>query len=446
MAKKSAKYVCQSCAYITEIRMGKCPDCGAWGSFVEEVIDAKTKVKTVKSEAVRIGDVKYKDYDRTSSGFDELDVVLGGGIVEGSLILVGGDPGIGKSTLLLQVAHNLTNLKKVLYVSGEESLSQIKLRADRVGAKNSDIMLLSENEISSIISALDDYKPDVLIVDSVQTVYDENISSAQGSVSQIREITNKLMHIAKGRNIVVFIIGHVTKSGTLAGPKVLEHIVDTVLYFEGEKNNVFRLIRAVKNRFGSTNELGVFEMKSDGLKGVENPSELFIGNRPKNEAGSAVCATLEGTRPLLIEVQALTSITSYPSPRRVSLGMDYNRLSILLAVMEKKIGIVMNNFDVYLNIVGGVSVNETAVDLSVVAALISSYRNRPIDEKTIVFGEVGLAGEIRAVSEADKRINEAKKLGFNRIILPKSNMPKNKEGIKLYPVEKLGELIDLIFS
>ncbi len=445
MAKKSTKYICQSCGSVSEVWMGRCSDCGEWSSFVEEVTDKATKISNKKSKAIKISEVEYENYDRTTSGFDELDVVLGGGIVEGSLILVGGDPGIGKSTLLLQVAHHISGSKKVLYVSGEESLSQIKLRAARVGAKNSDIMLLSENEISSIIANVDELKPDVIIVDSIQTVYDENITSAQGSVSQVREITNKLMQIAKGRNIVVFIIGHVTKSGSIAGPKVLEHIVDTVLYFEGEKNNVFRLIRAVKNRFGSTNELGVFQMNSSGLKGVENPSELFIGNRPKHEAGSVVCPTIEGTRPLLIEVQALTSITSYPSPRRVALGMDYNRLSILLAVMEKKIGIVMNNFDVYLNIVGGVSVTETAVDLAVISAIVSSYRNRYVDEKTIVFGEVGLAGEIRGVSDSEKRIKEAVKLGFDRIILPKANMISDKSGAKLYPVEKLGEVLDLLF-
>ncbi len=445
MAKKSAKYVCQSCGFVSEVWMGRCSDCAEWSSFVEEVVDKKTKVLKTKTKAIKISDVKYESYKRIGTGFDELDIVLGGGIVDGALILVGGDPGVGKSTLLLQVASNVSKGKKVLYVSGEESLSQIKLRADRVGAKDANIMLLSENEISSIIASIDENQPDVLIVDSIQTVYDENITSAQGSVSQVREITNKLMHIAKGRNIVVFIIGHVTKSGSIAGPKVLEHIVDTVLYFEGEKNNVFRLIRAVKNRFGSTNELGIFEMDSAGLVGVENPSELFIGNRPKNEAGSIVCATMEGTRPLLIEVQALTSITSYPAPRRVALGMDYNRMSILLAVMEKKLGIVMNNFDVYLNIVGGVSITETAVDLAVISSIISSYRNRPIDEKTIVFGEVGLAGEIRGVSDAEKRIREAEKLGFDRIILPKANILKTKNNVKLFPVERLEEVLDLLF-
>ncbi len=445
MAKKTSKYICSSCGSVSEVWMGRCPDCSEWSTFVEEVQDKKTKVKKSSHSAVKISEVEYENYNRTSSGFDELDVVLGGGIVDGSLILVGGDPGIGKSTLLLQVANNISKSKKVLYVSGEESLSQIKLRAARVGAKKSDILLLSENEISSIITNVDENKPDVLIVDSIQTVYDEDISSAQGSVSQVREITNKLMHIAKGRNIVVFIIGHVTKSGTIAGPKVLEHIVDTVLYFEGEKNNVFRLIRAVKNRFGSTNELGVFQMNSEGLKGVENPSELFIGNRPKNEAGSVVCPTMEGTRPLLIEVQALCSITSYPSPRRVALGMDYNRLSILLAVMDKKLGITMNTFDVYLNVVGGVSVTETAVDLAVISAVVSSYRNRSVDEETIVFGEVGLAGEIRAVSDAEKRVKEATKLGFKRIILPKANAKNIKTSAKLYPVERLEEVLNLLF-
>ncbi len=433
--------------------MGRCNDCGEWSTVVEESISfgGQSKGGSSVSKATKLSEVQFENYDRTSTGIDELDIVLGGGLVPGSLILVGGDPGIGKSTLLLQVANMASSDKTVLYVSGEESPSQIKLRANRIGANNGNILLLAENEISSIFQSVKEHSPEILVIDSIQTVYDENITSAQGSVSQVKEITAKLMKLAKRQGVVVFIIGHVTKSGAIAGPKVLEHMVDTVLYFEGEKSSLYRLIRVVKNRFGSTNELGIFEMKDTGLKGVENPSELFISNRPEGEPGSSIVACLEGTRPLLIEVQALTSVTSFPSPRRISLGLDYNRLNILLAVMEKKLGISMASFDVYVNVAGGVTVSETAADLAVIGAIISSYRNRPILNDVVIFGEVGLSGEVRSVPDAEKRIKEAEKLGFKTVIMPKGSLQKiNTKSrysgkIKIYEVQKLSEIIELLF-
>ncbi len=451
MAKNKTQFVCQSCGMIHASWLGKCSACNEWGSLIEELVErssVKNSTSFSDNKPVKISEVAYEDYDRLSSGFKELDLVLGGGIVDGALTLVGGDPGIGKSTLLLQLAANVSEKRKVLYVSGEESLSQIKLRAERLGAGKSEIVLMAENEINRVINNCknDDYE--VLIVDSIQTMYDENITSAQGSVSQVKEVTSKLMKLAKMDNVVVFIIGHVTKSGSIAGPKVLEHMVDTVLYFEGEKNSLYKIIRAVKNRFGSTNELGIFEMKASGLVGVSNPSEIFISHRTKDEAGSVITASVEGSRPLLIEVQALCSVSSFPSPRRIALGMDYNRLNILLAVMEKKLGISMNNFDVYVNLVGGVSVNEPAIDLAVIAAIISSYRNRAVKKDVVLFGEVGLAGEIRPVSNSEKRIKEAVNLGFKTVVIPKAGSQENityAKDAEILAVDKLYELTNLLF-
>lgn len=452
MGKNKTRFTCQNCGAIYPSWMGKCTSCNEWNSLLEEIVQEKLGVRSAilgaETEPIKISEVKYETYRRLSSGFKELDLVLGGGIVDGALILVGGDPGIGKSTLLLQLAANISTQRKVLYVSGEESLSQIKLRAERVGAAQSPLALLAENEINRVISSVKKNGYDVLIVDSVQTMYDENISSAQGSVSQVKELTSKLMRLAKGENIVVFIIGHVTKSGAIAGPKVLEHMVDTVLYFEGEKNNLYKIIRAVKNRFGSTNELGIFEMKEFGLAGVSNPSEIFISNRTTDEAGSVITASVEGSRPLLLEVQALCSLTSFPSPRRIALGMDYNRLSILLAVMEKKLGITMTGFDVYVNLVGGVTVNEPAIDLAVISAIISSYRNKAVKKDLLMFGEVGLAGEIRPVSNMEKRMREAVNLGFKTIIIPKNGSKetfKLPAYVELLTLGKLSELTDLLF-
>lgn len=449
MAKLKTRFVCQNCGTVYASWMGRCSDCGLWNTLVEEKIEdsspKKSSTSLFSNKAIALNEISYQNYDRSPSGFEELDIVLGGGIVDGSLVLVGGDPGIGKSTLLLQVALNLSSTKKVLYVSGEESPSQIKLRADRIEKDNKEVLILSENEISSVLAGVREIKPDFLIIDSIQTMHDEEISSAQGSVSQVKEITTKLMQLAKNENIVVFIIGHVTKSGAIAGPKVLEHMVDTVLYFEGEKNSPYRLIRAVKNRFGSTNELGIFEMRDRGLIAVKNPSELFIAKRPVGEAGSAIVVNMEGSRPLLIEIQALSALTSFPAPRRIALGLDYNRLNLLLAVMEKKLSISMGSFDVYINIVGGVTISETALDLALISAIISSYRNKPIREGLVIFGEVGLAGEIRQVSDVKKRIVEAEKLGFREVILPKSSLDGSEFRIKLHEVEKLTDVLDLLF-
>ncbi len=448
MAKKQSKFICQNCGTFSNAWLGKCPDCGAWDSFVEEVTNTQKGVSLVKSEAVLLKDIQYDQSIRTTSGIAELDLVLGGGIVAGSLVLVGGDPGIGKSTMLLQVANHLAQFKKVLYVSGEESLAQIKLRAERVSEQLNDLLLLAENEISAVLTAVEKNKPELLIIDSIQTMYDEAISSAPGSVSQVREVTNKLMLLAKRQGIVVFIIGHVTKSGAIAGPKVLEHMVDTVLYFEGAKRSVYRMLRAVKNRFGSTNEIGVFEMCNRGLVGVDNPSKIFIDNKPKEASGSVVTACVEGTRPLLIEVQALTSVSNYTSPRRLAVGVEYNRLTFLIAVLEKVVGMALGGIDVYVNLVGGVNVGEPALDLAIVAAIASSYRNKIIGEDVIIFGEVGLTGEVRGISNAEKRINEAFKMGYRKIILPSINAVdiKSIKGVQLIGVKRIEEAFDQIWA
>ncbi len=447
MAKKKSRFICQTCGAVAINWMGKCPECGAWDSYVEEVEEKKHGLTLQKREPILLKDIVYDQAIRTSSGLDELDLVLGGGIVTGSLILVGGDPGIGKSTLLLQVAQHVSNSQKVLYVSGEESLSQIKLRAERITNALGEMYLLAENEVGQVLGAVEKIKPDMLIIDSIQTMYDQSISSAPGSVSQVREITHQLMLVGKQRNIVVFIIGHVTKSGAIAGPKVLEHMVDTVLYFEGDKNSVFRMLRAVKNRFGSTNEMGIFEMKQEGLMGIENPSKIFIDNKPKDASGSVVTASQEGTRPILLEVQALTSITNYSSPRRLALGMEYNKLTILIAVLEKVIGMPLHDIDVYVNLVGGVSVQEPALDLAVAIAIASSHKNKPVDDTTLIFGEIGLTGEIRGVSNPDRRINEAIKLGFKIIVMPKTNLNQKIkiEGISIIGVNTLQEALAHIF-
>ncbi|MCK8061355.1 MULTISPECIES: DNA repair protein RadA [unclassified Fusibacter] len=447
MAKNKTRFICQHCGAISANWLGKCPECNEWDTYVEEKEEKTRGVTVQKKDPIALRDVVYDQSHRMTSGLKELDLVLGGGIVEGSLILVGGDPGIGKSTMLLQVANYVAKSKKVLYVSGEESLSQIKLRAERITKELSDMLLLAENEIGLVLSAVEKEKPALLIVDSIQTMYDESISSAPGSVSQVREITNRLMLLAKRNNIVVFIIGHVTKSGAIAGPKVLEHMVDTVLYFEGDKNSVYKMLRAVKNRFGSTNEMGVFEMQQQGLVGIDNPSKLFIDNKPKGANGSLITASVEGTRPILLEVQALTSVTNYASPRRLALGVDYNKLTILIAVLEKVIGMPLSDVDVYVNLVGGVTVQEPALDLAIAMAISSSHKNMPIDDGTIIFGEIGLTGEIRGVSDPIKRVNEAQKLGFKRVILPKSNITKQikVDNLVVIGVNTLQEAFDTVF-
>ncbi len=444
--KKKTNFICQSCGFTSQKWLGKCPDCNEWNSFVEEFIETKIMTKGVgitSSEKPKLlKDITVDNEIRYQTNIREFDNVLGGGIVKGSLVLVGGDPGIGKSTLLLQVAESV-NPYKVLYVSGEESLKQTKLRADRLDI-TSDIYIVSENNLDYIKEHISEYKPDVLIIDSIQTIYNPSVQSAPGSVSQVREATALLMKIAKVDGISTFIVGHVTKSGSIAGPKVLEHMVDTVLYFEGDQHHSFRILRGVKNRFGSTNEIGIFEMTSKGLKEVKNPSEIFLGGKPENASGSIVMAGVEGSRPVLVEIQSLVSNTSFASPRRMSVGIEHNRLSMLLAILEKKLGIQIQGSDVYLNVVGGIHITEPAVDLAIILSVVSSFKNKVIDNDLVVFGEVGLTGEVRSVSSVDSRINESIKLGFKKCVVPKKNNIKSDK-IEIIAVETVEEMIDKLF-
>ena len=449
MAKANkTMFFCKECGYESSKWLGQCPGCREVGTFVEEPIGKKTKTVTkslLNSMPVTINQVTVNKEERTSTGFSELDRVLGGGIVAGGLILVGGDPGIGKSTLLLQVCRNISNNgKKLLYISGEESLKQIKIRANRMGQFSDNLSLLSETSLDVIEAVIDETKPEIVVIDSIQTMFREDISSAPGSVSQIRESTNTLMQIAKGNGISIFIVGHVTKEGAVAGPRVLEHMVDTVLYFEGDRHASYRILRGVKNRFGSTNEIGVFEMREDGLHQVLNPSEFMLEGRPKDATGSVVACLLEGTRPILVEIQALINHTAFGMPRRTAVGTDYNRVNLLMAVIEKHMGIQMGDYDAYVNVAGGMKITEPAMDLALVTALIGSYRNRVISSDTIVFGEVGLSGEVRAVSQAEQRVLEAKKLGFNRCILPSVCVKSLKDisGIEIIGVNNIREACD----
>ncbi len=459
MAKgKNTAFFCKECGYESAKWFGQCPACKQWNTFVEEPVRTKSVKGVVdinnssfKSSAavlpVKLEDISAEDTDRTTTGIKELDRVLGGGIVEGSLVLVGGDPGIGKSTLLLQMCHNLSESgKNVLYISGEESLAQIKIRAQRVGGFNDKLFLLCETNLEIIENVLKETMPQIVIIDSIQTMYREELGSAPGSVGQVRETTAVLMQLAKGLNISIFIVGHVTKEGVVAGPRVLEHMVDTVLYFEGDRNAAYRVLRSVKNRFGSTNEIGVFEMQQEGLIEVENPSEYMLSGRPKEASGSVVVCLLEGTRPLLVEIQALVCDSNFGLPRRTAAGTDYNRVNLLMAVLEKRAGIHMSGSDAYVNIAGGLKVSEPALDLGIVMALVSSFRNREVDERTIIFGEVGLAGEVRAVSQPQIRVNEAVKLGFETCIVPKVCLKNIKETdkIKLIGVSNVNEAIKLI--
>ena len=454
-AKANTVFFCKECGYESGKWMGQCPACKEWNSFVEEPV-----VSTKKSQGsnavrisgrgaapVRISEISVEDQDRTETGFGELDRVLGSGIVKGSLVLVGGDPGIGKSTLLLQVCRNLAHSgKKILYISGEESLKQIKMRANRIGTIDGELYFLCETNLDSIAGSIERTKPDVVIIDSIQTMFREDITSAPGSVSQVRESTNLLMQIAKGLGITIFIVGHVTKEGVVAGPRVLEHMVDTVLYFEGDRNDSYRILRAVKNRFGSTNEIGVFEMQEKGLVEVMNPSEMMISGRPKDASGAVVACSLEGTRPILLEVQALVTATNFGMARRTANGVDYNRINILLAILEKRCGYAMSRYDAYVNIAGGMKMNEPALDLAVVMALVSSYKNREVDPGMLIFGEVGLSGEVRGVSQAAQRVAEAVKMGFTTCVLPKANLEKMKseKRIRLIGVDNVRNAIQLI--
>ena len=450
MAKAKQMYFCQECGYESVKWQGQCPGCKNWNTFVEEklVVGAgKHSGKTEAAAPTSILNVSADEDTRIGTGMKELDRVVGGGIVKGSLILVGGDPGIGKSTILLQVCRNLSEAThKVFYVSGEESLQQIKLRADRLGGFTRDMLILSETNLDAIEGAITKVMPEVVVIDSIQTMYIEDIGSGAGSVSQVREVTGRLMRIAKQLGVAIFIVGHVTKEGNVAGPRTLEHMVDTVLYFEGEKNALFRVLRGVKNRFGSTNEIGVFEMKDTGLYEVDNPSQVMLNGRPLEASGSVVVCAMEGTRPILIEIQALVCQTNFNLPRRTSVGIDYNRVNLLMAVLEKREGMMMAGSDAYVNLAGGMKVGEPALDLGIVAALISSFKNVAIDAHTVIFGEVGLAGEIRGVTMAEQRVREAAKMGFEICILPKSNADVLKKipGMKMIGVSRLSEVIELI--
>ena len=451
LKNKKTVYFCQECGYESSKWMGQCPGCKAWNTFVEETVSTKKSSSSGSSsfqnpgkrpEPVRLKDISLSEDERRLTKIGELDRVLGGGIVPGSLVLVGGDPGIGKSTLLLQVCRNLAlSGSNVLYISGEESLRQIKLRAERIGEFNEKLQLLCETNLETIREVIERKKPDTVVIDSIQTMFHEDISSAPGSVSQVRESTNILMQIAKGQGVSIFIVGHVTKEGNVAGPRVLEHMVDTVLYFEGDRYAAYRILRGVKNRFGSTNEIGVFEMRDIGLVEVENPSEYMLSGKPKGASGSVVACSVEGSRPILLEIQALVCRSNLGIPRRTAAGTDINRVNLLMAVLEKRLGLSMSSCDAYINIAGGIRMNEPAVDLGIVLAMISSYKDCAIPEDVICFGEVGLSGEVRAVNMAKQRVAEAKKLGFSTCILPKVSLKglEDMKGIRLIGVENVQE-------
>lgn len=456
MAKgKKTVFFCQDCGYESSKWLGQCPACKKWNTFVEETVaPAAAKTSGLGSgpkkaaEPIALSQVEIRDEERLHTGIKELDRVLGGGVVGGSMTLVGGDPGIGKSTLLLQVCRNLADQVQVLYISGEESLKQIKLRAQRIGAFSDKMLLLCETNLNTIGQVIERKKPDVVIIDSIQTMYNEEVSSAPGSVSQVRESTGVLMQIAKGQGVSVFIVGHVTKDGSVAGPRVLEHMVDTVLYFEGDRHASYRILRGVKNRFGSTNEIGVFEMREEGLAEVENPSEFMLNGKPEGASGSVVACSMEGTRPILIEIQALVCPSSFGIPRRTAAGTDFNRVNLLMAVLEKRMNMNLSGSDAYVNIAGGIRMNEPAIDLGILLAIVSSYKDIVIDDKVLVFGEVGLSGEVRAVSMAEQRVLEAKKLGFTTIILPAVCMKnvQNITEIQLIPVETIRDAIRFLTS
>lgn len=451
MAKAKTVFFCSDCGHESSKWLGQCPACKSWNTFVEEKQSVTkkggAKPRRASASPMNMSEVSIKSEERIPTGIGELDRVLGGGIVTGSLSLVGGDPGIGKSTLLLQVCRNLVNAKrKVLYVSGEESAHQIKMRAERIGAFEDELLLFCETILEEILEGIRKVRPEFVVIDSIQTMFSEELTAAAGSVSQVREVTAQMMRIAKEENIAVFIVGHVTKEGVVAGPRTLEHMVDTVLYFEGEREAAYRILRGVKNRFGSTNEIGVFEMCGNGLVEVENPSKMMLNGRPVDASGSVVVCSLEGTRPILIEIQALISPTSFQMPRRTAVGIDYNRVNLLMAVLEKRVGLQLGGCDAYVNLAGGMRLGEPAIDLGIILAIASSYKNMPLPEDTIIFGEVGLVGEIRRVSQGDQRIREAEKLGFKTCILPKANVDslKIRTNMRLLGVANVREALDCI--
>lgn len=446
MAKIKSLYVCSECGYESPKWYGKCPGCGEWNTMNEELSSGKSSLSKPSNSVVKImslNDISSDAKERISTGVKEFDRVLGGGIVLGSLVLLSGDPGIGKSTILLQACEYLGKDRKILYVSGEESASQIKMRANRLKVKTDNLFILPQTDVATIVDVIKSERPDVVIIDSIQTMVYDEISSSAGSVTQVRECTNIFMHTAKGLGIPIFVVGHVNKDGAIAGPKVLEHIVDTVLYFEGERNYSYRILRGVKNRFGSTNEIGVFEMTGEGLKEVLNPSLMMISGRPKNTSGTCVACVMEGSRPILAEVQGLVCETGFGTPRRMSTGFDYNRMSMLLAVLEKRAGYFFSNCDAYVNVIGGLRLDEPAADLTVALSLVSSLKDKPVGDKLLAFGEVGLAGEIRAVSNCEQRISEAYRLGFEKCIIPFHNyksLPKElKISLDIVPVRTVRE-------
>ncbi len=458
MAKLKTKYKCRSCGYISASYLGRCPNCGAWNQFEKETEAVQSRStkgspsrlikKTGISEPVKLGNVKAEKEERIQTSMEELNRVLGGGIVPGSLVLIGGDPGIGKSTLMLQIMSELANQYKVLYVSGEESANQIKLRADRLGLPANDMMLYPETDMEDIRQQISELEPDFVVIDSIQTMNEPSLDSMTGSASQVREVTSELMKIAKMDAITVFVIGHVTKEGAIAGPKILEHMVDTVLYFEGDEHHAYRILHSVKNRFGAANEIGMFEMVNKGLKEVTNPSAVFLDERLPKSTGSAIVVSLEGTRPILAEIQALVTPTAFGYAKRTTSGIDYNRAGLLLAVLEKRGNLMLQNQDVYLTATGGIRLNEPAVDLAVVMAIASSYKNQEIFPTDCFVGEVGLTGEVRRVNQIDARIKEAAKTGFKRIFIPKHNMRASLKnaGIEVIPVSSIPQALKLVLG
>jgi len=452
MAKTKSKFICQSCGYESPKWMGKCPGCGAWNTMSEEVIKQSARHRVTfhhtesskMSKPTSINTIETVMEPRIRTSLTEFNRVLGSGIVKGSLVLIGGDPGIGKSTLLLQVSSQLANQNyDVLYISGEESVKQTKIRADRLGIQSENLYVLAETDLDYISKAISEMNPSFVVIDSIQTIYHSDISSAPGSVSQVRECTAELMRIAKTKGIAIFIVGHVTKEGSIAGPRILEHMVDTVLYFEGERHHTYRILRAVKNRFGSTNEMGIFEMKESGLEEVLNPSEIFLEQRSKGASGSTVVASMEGTRPVLVEIQALIAPTSFGNPRRMATGVDHNRVSLLMAVLEKRVGLLLQNQDAYVKVAGGVKLDEPAIDLAVSISIASSFKDQPTKGTDVFIGEVGLTGEVRRVSRIEQRVQEAAKLGFKRVILPKANVGgwQAPKGVEIVGVDDVFEAL-----
>ncbi|MEE8397984.1 MAG: DNA repair protein RadA [Desulfobacterales bacterium] len=456
MAKKDRRtvFTCQSCGYQTPKWMGRCPDCEKWQTMVEELISSTpakrgpSGISPHGAVPVAIDSIEIETEYRILTGIGEFDRVLGGGLVPGTLVLIGGDPGIGKSTLMLQALYHLSLAgHTVLYVSGEESIRQLRIRSKRLAAVSSTLLVVAETELETILQTIEAVKPDVVVIDSIQTMLSDDLTSAPGSVSQVRESTSRLMLMAKKTGIPTFLVGHVTKDGAIAGPRLLEHMVDTVLYFEGDRNHVFRILRAVKNRFGSTNEIGVFEMKKEGLVEVTNPSALFLSERPTDAPGSVVTASIEGTRPILVELQALASNTSFGNPRRTILGVDHNRVALLVAVMEKKLGMHLMDHDIFINVAGGVKINDPAVDLGIVCAVASSFLDRQVDKGTLVLGEVGLTGEVRAIGQIETRVAESKKLGFSKCLVPQNNAKQmtDPEGIEIIGIGHVSEAMEVLF-